>query len=171
MPKVHQLYKETITDSKGNQKEKRETKTIRWPDEPEYVKLYLKSILFIKSLPKGYNPILISLLKRMSFAEKGQVIYLNSYLRKEIIAELNISLTHLEHAITNFVKGKILFRLGTGTYQFNAHIFGKGDWNDIAEIRSTIVFNAEGTDFITEVKKKPKKEDPNQLKMGLVEGM
>lgn len=172
MPQIHQLHVTKEIDSNGNERVKREGKIIRWGDEPDYVKLYLDSILFIKSLPKGYNPILISFLKRMSYADKGQVIGFTPYIKKEICNELGVSKTRIDHAITDFVKGKILFRLGASTYQFNPHLFGKGDWNDIAEIRTAITFNATGTNFLTEIKRNnDKKDDPNQLKMSLAEGM
>lgn len=132
----------------------RESKTKYRPDgEPEYVKLYLNTVLYLKSLPKGYNPILLAFLKRMSYATTGQKVYVNAEMKREIAAETKVSLNYINHAITDFVKGKLMFRTGTGTYQFNPQFFGRGDWADIEAIKATITFNPEGTDFATELVK------------------
>lgn len=153
--KVVQSTVNSQWDENGELKEKRESKTYTLDEEPPYVKLYLDTILFLRSLPKGYNPILLAFLKRMTYAEQGQVIYFNACMKKDIAKELGVSLSYINNAITGFVKGKIMFRIGegkqTGTYQFNAHLFGKGKWEKIEEIRAKILFNAEGTDFDTEV--------------------
>lgn len=155
---IHHNVRETH-DEQGNIKRRETDTTYNFGTEPEYVKLYLSSVLFLKSLPKGYNPILMAFLKRMSYAENGMRLILNAYTKREIADELDVSLSYISNSITDFVKGKILFRLGTGTYQFNPHIFGRGDWKDIAKIRATITFSPEGTDFETEITKlKSKKQ-------------
>lgn len=153
MPRITQSVTETIQDEQGNVKEKKQTKVINYGGEPEYVKVYLDYVLFFKSLPKAYNPILMGLLRYMSWADKGQMIYLNAALKRKIAAEIGVSKTRIDHAITDFVKGKVLFRMDVGAYQFNAKFFGRGDWDDIAEIQATITFNPEGTDFTAEITK------------------
>ena len=130
-----------------------EERTIKYrPDgEPEYIKLYLNTVLYLRSLPKGYNPILLAFLKRMSYATTGQKVYVNASMKREIAEEAKVSVSYINTALTDFVKGKIIFRLDTGTYQFNPKIFGKGDWKDIEKIHATITFSPEGTDFAAEI--------------------
>jgi hypothetical protein len=127
--------------------ERREDKTYILDDEPPYVKLYLDTILFLRSLPKGYNPVLLAFLKRMSYANQQQLVYFNTQMKLDIANELKVSKSRIDHAITDFVKGKIMLKVGTGrssTYQLNPHLFGKGKWSEIEGIRNTIVFNAVG---------------------------
>lgn len=151
MPRITQSVTETIQDEQGNIKEKRQTSVINLGSEPEYVKVYLDYVLFFKSLPKAYNPILMALLRHMSWADKGQMIYLNAALKRKIAAEIGVSKIRIDHAITDFVKGKVLFRMDVGAYQFNAKFFGRGEWDKISEIRATITFNPDGTDFASEI--------------------
>ena len=153
--KVVQLTEETIVVD-GVANERREKRVMTFNTEPPYIKLYLDTILFIHSIPKGYNGVLLAFLKYMSFASSGQKLYVNAEMKKDIAKSLGVSLDRVNHALTDFVKGKIMFRIGTGTYQFNAKIFGKGDWSDIAEIRANITFTPEGTDFATEIIKEDK---------------
>jgi hypothetical protein len=145
---------ETITKDANGELIKEERRTKYRPNgEPEYIKLYLNTVLYLKSLPKGYNPILLAFLKRMSYASTGQKVYVNAEMKREIADEIKSSVAYINNALTDFVKGKLIFRVGTGTYQFNPQFFGKGDWSEIEKIHTTITFSPEGTDFATEITK------------------
>ena len=147
----------TITKDVNGEIETEERKTKYRPaGEPEYIKLYLNTVLYLKSLPKGYNPILLAFLKRMSYATTGQKVYVNASMKREIATEIGSSVSYINNALTDFVKGKLIFRMDTGTYQFNPQFFGKGDWQDIEKIHTTITFSPEGTDFATEIVKTDK---------------
>ena len=37
--------------------------------------------------------------------------------------------------------GKILYRVGTGAYNFNPYLFGKGDWQDVSRLRLEVNYN------------------------------
>lgn len=113
--------------------------------EPDFVKLYLDCVLLLKGLQKGLNPILIELVKYMSYADinsvgGGQVIFMNKALKETVAAKLNVSLKRIEQAISQLVKAGIFKRIAVGTYQVNPNIFGKGDWVDIKNIRATFDF-------------------------------
>lgn len=158
MPRIVEQTIETVTDEQGNIKEQKRNLTKRYEDEPEYIKLYLDTILYLKDLPKGYNSILFAFLKRMTYSSSsnnggGQMIYVNAHMKNEIADELEVSLARVNQAITDFVKGKIFYRAGRGTYQVNAHLFGKGDWQNIKEIRMQIHFNSEGKTVMSEIEK------------------
>jgi hypothetical protein len=136
----------TMTDQTGDVKQQKSTKTIVLSQEPNYIKLYINTILAFRDLPKTMNAILIELLKLMTFAnpeEKhgGQLIFLNKFAKEGITERLNIKINTLEQALTKFTKSGILKRVGTGTYQANPHMFGRGEWLDIKSIRATFDFN------------------------------
>lgn len=177
--KVVSISKETIIDKiTGEVLSDKETTVTRRDKgkEPDFIKIYLDTVLYWRNLPKGYSPILMAFLKRMSYAEKGQYIVTGSVIKNDIAEELGVTPQYIEKAITNLVKGKIFIKKGRGFYTVNPQFFGKGDWKDIEEIRSTVTFNGKGTSFITEIEKKSSKknnqtEDPDQLKMNLVEGL
>lgn len=157
MPKIIESHTELVESSDGNITRTRNY-TKRYEDEPNYIKIYLDTVLYLNNIPKGYNSVLLSFLKEMSYAgrtnkEGGQLIYVNSTMKKNIAEDLNVSVSRINHALTNFVKSKIFFRIDRGTYQVNAHLFGKGDWQDIKEIRMKVSFNANGNTIESEIEK------------------
>jgi hypothetical protein len=103
--------------------------------EPSYVKLYLDVIATFKQYSKAFSPILLGFLEYMSYANKQQIIFVNKPLKEKIANKCNVSLSRVEHALTEFVDVGIFFRVKRGEYHVNAEIFGKGDWRDIKKIR------------------------------------
>lgn len=110
-------------------------------DEPDYVKVYLNVILAERELNgEILTPFLHELLKRMTYAndlQNGQVIVLNSFVKKSICDKLNISDSTFTKNITKLCTNKLIARIGRGTYAVNPFIFGKGDWKSIQRIRAT----------------------------------
>jgi hypothetical protein len=103
--------------------------------EPGYVKLYLDVIAAFKEYSKSFNPILLSFLGYMSYADKQQIIFVNKPLKEKIAGICGVSLSRVNQALIEFVDVGIFFRIKRGEYHVNAEIFGKGDWRDIKKIR------------------------------------
>lgn len=154
MPKISQSIEETIKDEKGNIKSKSTNKVLTWEGEPPYVKMYLDTVLYLKDLPKGYNPVLMAILKRLPWANQSQDIAINSGVKRIMAKELGCSVSRIDHAITDFVKGELLYRVETGVYQVNPYIFGRGDWVDIAKLRLEVTFDSKGKTIMGTVEKK-----------------
>jgi hypothetical protein len=78
--------------------------------EPNYVKLYLDCLATYYSVPVSSSPILLALLSIATYANKenGLIIFLNKMLKEKIAKQCNVSLTRVEHAITDFVKHKYI---------------------------------------------------------------
>jgi hypothetical protein len=164
MPKINQLIEETIIEN-GQVKTKTSNKLTTWESEPSYVKLYLDTVLYLKDLQKGYNPVLMAILKRLPWANQSQDIAINSGVKRIMAKELNCSVSRIDHAITDFVKGELLYRVETGVYQVNPHIFGKGDWADIAKLRLEITFDAKGKTIMGTIEKKTIQEKESRSKI------
>lgn len=154
--KINQYSEEIIKDLNGNIESIKTNTSYKIEGEPPYVKLYLDTILYLKDLPKSHNPVLLALLKRIPWANQDQDIPINAALKRKISSELNCSVSRINNAITDFVKGQVLFRVDKGLYQFNPHLFGRGDWRDINELRLNITFNANGKTISGEINKIPK---------------
>ena len=167
MPRIIESHEKIEIDQNGVSRKTTQNITKRYEDEPEYVKVYLDTILYLKDLPKGFNSILLAFLRHMTYAnfhnrEKGQIIYVNASMKKSIANDLGVSVARINQALTEFTKGEIFYRVDTGTYKVNAHLFGKGDWQDIKEIRMQVNFNAEGKSIMSVIEKKNSK---NHLKI------
>lgn len=110
-------------------------------EEPDYIKVYLNVVLAERELNgEILTPFLYELLKKMTYAndsENGQVVVLNSYVKKSICDELNISDSTFTKNIKKLCTNKLIARIGRGTYVVNPYIFGKGDWKSIKRIRAT----------------------------------
>ncbi len=139
------VYEEHIVTQEG---EVIQSKTIyKGQTEPSYVKLYLDCLLTFKGLAKGLNPILLELLRYMSYADVdgehgGQIIYTNRAMKKRIADNLGVSVKRIEQVLTQLIRANIFSRIDVGTYQVNPSIFGKGEWKDIKNIRATFDFNS-----------------------------
>lgn len=144
MPKIQQENVKTVINKDGEILEQKSNKTFTWGSEPSYIKLYLQDILYLSDIPNRHSAILHELLKRSSYAgeKDGMQVIINSSLKRRIQNSLgfkNISSVH--NAITELVKGKILYRADVGMYNFNPYLFGKGDWKNIEKLRTEIDYN------------------------------
>lgn len=120
------------------------TKTIR-SAEPSYIKLYIDDILYMASIPKAYTPLVYELAKRASYAneEEGMCVALTGFIRQKICEKCGWKDTRIiNNYLSKLIKGNIIKRLGTGTYQLNPHLFGRGEWKDIEKIRMTWDYDA-----------------------------
>jgi hypothetical protein len=125
------------------------------PKEPDYVKLYLASISRLNDLQGWTDPVLHELLRLMNYRNE---IVLNAAIKKRMAIELNISTRTIDNALSMLTKKNVIIRLDTGLYMGNPHLFGKGEWRDIRELRMTVIFNKEGQTVTTEVIKEEMEE-------------
>lgn len=150
--------KESVEHADGTitEKETTQERTIAYQEsEPEFIKIYVKTICFVKNISPSSTDILFALLERMSYADERYplTIIVNSFVKESIAHETGKSIKSVERAITDFLKSKILFRIGgerSGAYQANAEMFGKGHWKDIMKLRKEQLekFNAK-INFLT----------------------
>ena len=103
-------------------------------DEPNYVKLYLEDISYLHNLPKRASPILLELLKYVTYGT--QEIMLNAYSKKSIASSVGIAMKTLDNNLQEFVRSGVLDRVATGTFKLNPYLFGKGDWKTINDLRN-----------------------------------
>jgi len=124
--------------STGEMSEQVTERLISWGQEPDYVKLYLQDILYLFDMPAQYLTTLMALLKRMNYAGEhfGMCVMLLPAIKREICEELEFQKRQsLDNALQKLLKGKILYRVDKGIYRLNPHLFGRGDWKDIARLR------------------------------------
>lgn len=156
MPKIKQSVETSVLDERtGEMISKRANKTLSWGSEPSYVKLYLQDVLYLSDIPNKHTQVLYELLKRSTYAgdKDGMQVIVNSYVKNCIKENLEFkNIGSISNAITDLVKGKILYRVGTGAYNFNPYLFGKGDWQDIARLRLEVNYDdIQGKTFKTNV--------------------
>lgn len=144
MPKIKQSVETMVMNEKGEMVNKRANQTLSWGSEPAYIKLYLQDVLYLSDMPTKHSAILYELLKRASYAgdKDGMQVIINASLKRRIKETLGFkNMSSVNNAITDFVKGKILYRVDVGMYNFNLYLFGKGDWQDIERLRLEINYD------------------------------
>jgi hypothetical protein len=145
MPRLHQSVEtEVINGETGELITKKTNRTLSWGNEPAYVKLYLDNILYLSDMPTKHASVLYALLKRASYAgeEEGMQVIVNASLKRRIQESLGFkNISSINNAITDLTKGNIIYRVDVGIYNFNPHLFGKGEWQDIARLRLEVDYD------------------------------
>lgn len=152
--KINQIREQIVLDQDGLPIRKETNTSYYIESEPPYVKMYLDTVLYLKDLPKGYNPVLMAILKRLPWANQDQDIAINAGMKRKMANEIGCSVSRINNAITDFVKGEVLYRVETGVYRVNPYLFGRGDWNDIARLRLEVTFDSEGTSILGKIERK-----------------
>lgn len=171
MPKINQSIETLIIDEQGEMVSKRANKTLSWGSEPSFVKLYLADIVYLSDLPASYSGVLHQLLQRATYAgdPRGMEVIINKYVKEQIQQNLGYkNLGSIDNAITALVKGKILYRVDRGAYKLNPYFFGRGDWQDIAQLRLEVSYSdIEGKTFKTVCEyKEGDQDEPRQHDFG-----
>lgn len=136
--KVSKEVQETVTNDDGEKLFQKHIQESYVSKEPDYVKVYLDNILLINNLPSGIQKTLNVLLKRMAY---DNIVVLNAYIKKQMAQELGFSTVQsLNNNINKLVKEGIMSRKGTGTYEMNPFLFGRGSWDNIKQIRFEVIF-------------------------------
>jgi hypothetical protein len=136
--KVSKEVQETVTNDNGEKLFQKHIQESYVSKEPDYVKVYLDNILLINNLPSGIQKTLNVLLKRMAY---DNIVVLNAYIKKQMAQELGFSTVQsLNNNINKLVKEGIMSRKGTGTYEMNPFLFGRGSWDNIKQIRFEVIF-------------------------------
>lgn len=144
MPNIKQSVETLVMNDQGEMVSKKANKVLSWGAEPSYIKLYLQDILYLSDMPTKHSAILYELLKRSSYAgdKDGMQVIVNASLKRRIKETLGFkNMSSVNNAITDFVKGKILYRVDVGMYNFNPFLFGKGDWQDISRLRLEVNYD------------------------------
>jgi hypothetical protein len=136
--KINKEVKETVTNDDGEKLFQRHIEESYVSKEPDYVKIYLDNILQINNLSSGIQKTLNVLLKRMAY---DNIVVLNAYIKKQMAEELGFNTVQsLNNNINKLVKEGIMIRKGTGTYEMNPFLFGRGSWDNIKKIRFQVIF-------------------------------
>lgn len=150
--KINQLFEKSIVDGETGEilsQEINAAYTI--PKEPDYIKLYIRDILYLQDMPENLTPFLMSLVKRMTYASSdwGNCVVLNAAIRKVIQKECGYKARQTVYNNTRkLIQGGILKEIVKDVYQLNPYIFGRGEWKDIEKIRAEVSYSKiEGRTF------------------------
>lgn len=150
--KINQFIEKSIVDGETGEILSQEINAAYTvPKEPDYIKLYIRDILYLQDMPENLTPFLLSLVKRMTYASSdwGNCVVLNAAIRKVIQKECGYKARQTVYNNTRkLIQGGILKEIVKDVYQLNPYIFGRGEWKDIEKIRAEVSYSKiEGRTF------------------------
>lgn len=128
-------------DNDGELTETQTKEVIKEKNEPEYIKMYINTVLSLSDSPKTLNGVLYHILTRLEYADKknGSFMLINGYIKKQIAADLKVTVDTVNHCIIKLKKRNVIKRIQQSTYIVNPDYFSKGSWSDIKKIREVYV--------------------------------
>lgn len=106
--------------------------------EPDFIKLYLDDVMLLSNIPKSKSDILYLLLRKMNYDNEITVVASH---KREMAKELDCSVINVDKTLALLVEKGILIRRERGIYIANPRLFGRGNWEDIEELRLSIEYN------------------------------
>lgn len=148
MGRAYREVTDTVINEDGELLQQRKLEVGFKESEPDFIKLYLNDIARINDLPKGDSSLLHELCKRIDY--NNQVV-LNATIKKQIAAKLGIkNYRQIDNSIQTLKKKGIFSSAGIGVLLANPYLFGRGSWEKIKFIRTTITYTNDGRFQLTE---------------------
>jgi hypothetical protein len=126
------------------------TKVVRFPQEPPFVKMYIQDLCAIVGVADADQALLRHLLLHLNY--EG-FVFLSSRLREKIAKSLRISQKTLRNRMTRLVTANLIKPVCRSEYRVNPEYFARGDWKSICEQRisysMTISYSEKGREIKT----------------------
>lgn len=155
MASAYRTVDETVTDEDGVVLKSSHTEVSFRMSEPAFVKLYLRDIAKLNELPNSGSGVMYELVYRIGYDNR---VTLNASVKKQIATKLGFkSYRQVDNAIQVLKKKGIFTAPEPGILMANPDMFGKGKWEDINQLRTTITYTEEGRFIVTDIKKDERK--------------
>lgn len=125
------------------------------PKEPPHVKIYLDDIASLNSLPASCSRLLYVLITSMGY---NNMVPMLKPFKEMLCSKLDMKINTLEHLVSQLNEAGVMHKFGRGLYILDPHLFAKGKWENIEQLRLIIEY-----DPITG-KRKLMSNAPEQLK-------
>lgn len=122
------------------------SKKIKKEREEDYVKVfkYTNTLFAFKGIQLSLVPIVIEISKYMTFAEVGQTVQMNKYVKTQICEALGIGVDRLNKAIKQLADNDVLRRTTfRGIYAVNPFICACGEAIKIKELQARFDYEAD----------------------------
>lgn len=149
--------------------------------DADYIKVYkyTNTVFAFKGIPLSLVPVIIEISKYMTYAELGQTVVLNKYIKQQICDVVGFKVDRLNKCIQQLVKNDVLRRTDCkGMYAVNPFICSCGDAVKTKELQAKFDYDADLLSIkktetnlitgktvrkaITEIKKKSKQIEGQQ---------
>lgn len=105
----------------------------------EFFLVFVNNLKFLIDVPKQSLKVLIKILT--SYVSWNNEVILNSNSRKELAEYCDTNVQVIYKSLEKLVKSNVLLKQDNGKLFLNPHIFGRGSWNDIKQLRQQLTFD------------------------------
>lgn len=161
--RIYQKHIQRVKENSGEVVDEYHEIMTQLPSEPLYIKLYIEDLSRLYFLPKSSPELLLELLKKLDY---DGLIVLNATSKKMICARVRRSVKTLDNFLHALVKKDVFRRVGTGVFQPNPLLFGRGEWRDIYKRRKIWLiaqYDANGEKKIYSSLSNPSEEEHKHL--------
>ncbi len=119
---------------------------IKSTKEDDYIKVYkyTNTLFAFKDIPLTYVPFVIEIGRYMSYAQDGQIVILNKYVKEQVAAAIGVKLDRVNKVVKDLKKYDVLRPTESrGVYAVNPFVIGCGDSVKIEELRAQFDYNAD----------------------------
>ena len=151
---VSKEYDRTVVDfSTGEVVREISERTFVVDKEPEYIKVYVNTMLAFNGLDTSLAPYLLAFCRHMTYANAPKREYrctvrTDALVREDVAETLHVSERAVYNAIKKLIEVKIFIPLviggkkKRGIYFVNPWVVSKGEWKDISRLRSSFEFTS-----------------------------
>lgn len=106
---------------------------------PDFIMLFTKHVAFLEHLLKGETAVLSEILSKYVGIEN--LLNMSPAIRAAITRKLEVDKSYVNKAISGLVKKEIIIKDQDGLAYLNPHLFGKGNWEDVNQLRHEIAYD------------------------------
>ena len=125
-------FQRNVNHATGEIIEESSFSMVKFPQEPEYVKMYIKDLCAITSVNDSDQALLRHLLLRLDY--EGFVL-LSTRIRNSMARSLSITNKTLRNRLNNLVKADLIKPIARNEYRVNPNYFARGNWKSVCEQR------------------------------------
>ena len=148
---IYQTTDRFVDNETGEITNSLNSKVIRHPAEPPYIKLYINDLCLLTSVQNSLKDLLFLLLRKLDY---DGFITLSTRYRKDICEKLEIKNQTLRNRLSQLVQKGLLIHEGVNEYIANPFYFARGDWKKIVEQREAfqmkITYTEQGRTITTD---------------------
>jgi len=138
---VYQEYHTEVNQETGEITNKQNRKILKVQRTPDFIMLFTEHVAFLEKLAKNEKAVLSQILQH--YVGIKNVVFLSANTKKDMADELHVGISYIHKAIKQLIERQILVKgiIKTNQLYLNPYLFGKGNWENIYQMRQEISYD------------------------------
>jgi len=109
------------------------------PRTPDFIMLFTKHVTFLEHLNNAETNIMYEIFSK--YVGVGNLINMSPAIKKTITKRLGIDPSYINRALRGLLKKGVIIEDENGLQYLSPHLFGKGNWEDIHQLRHEVSYD------------------------------